>query len=99
MPSSKPGMQECGGRPTSNTKLKMDIKKINEFMSQSRWTDMLKELTPGKHILPCPSVDAIRSCKAIAYSLNSDRKGRRYTFHVDKAKLSVTINVEEYGND
>lgn len=73
----------------------MDIKKTLELIAEKKWTAMLGELPVGKHVLPFPSVDDIRSCKAIAYSLNSDRKGRRYTFNVDKAELSVVINVEE----
>lgn len=72
----------------------MDIKKINELITRSQWTAMLAELPSGTHVIPFPSVDAIRSCKAIAYALNSDKKGRRYTFNVDKESLSATINVE-----
>ena len=73
----------------------MDIKKINEHMEKSEWTAMLGELPPGTHTLSFPNVDAIKSCKAIAYSLNSDKKGRRYTFNVDKDALSVRVKVEE----
>ena len=73
----------------------MDIKKINEFMAESKWTAMLAELPSGKHTLRFPEVESIKSCKAIAYSINSDRKGRRYTFNVDKGELSVIVNVEE----
>jgi len=73
----------------------MDIKKINELMSESKWTDMLKELPVGKHVLSFPNVEAIKSCKAIAYSINSDRKGRRYTFCVNKAELTAIVNVDE----
>ncbi len=73
----------------------MDIKKINEHMEKSEWTAMLGELPAGTHVLSYPNVDAIKSCKAVAYSLNSDKKGRRYTFNVDKDTLSVKINVEE----
>lgn len=73
----------------------MDIKKINNLIREKSWTAMLKELPVGTHILEFPSVDDIRSCKAIAYALNSDRKGRRYTFNVDKSELTVKINVEE----
>ena len=71
----------------------MDIKKITELIASSQWTAMLSELPAGTHTIPFPSVDAIRSCKAIAYSLNSDKKGRRYTFNVDKTHLSAIITV------
>ena len=73
----------------------MDIKRINELMADNKWTAMLAELPMGKHTLHFPDVESIKSCKAIAYSINSDRKGRRYTFNVDKEELSVIVNVEE----
>jgi len=73
----------------------MDIKKITELIAGRQWTAMLKELTPGEHILAFEDVDDIKSCKAIAYALNSDRRGRRYTFNVDKEALSVKVKVEE----
>lgn len=77
----------------------MDIKKITELIAGRRWTAMLAELPIGEHILSFESLDDIRSCKAIAYSLNSDRIGRRYTFNVDKAGRTAVIKVEENGND
>ena len=73
----------------------MDVKKITDLIAKSQWTAMLAELPTGSHIIPFPSVDAIRSCKATAYALNSDKKGRRYTFNVDKGALSAAIHVEE----
>lgn len=73
----------------------MDIKRINELMSEAKWTDMLRELPVGVHTLSFPNVEAIKSCKAIAYSINSDRRGRRYTFNVDKAELVAVITVNE----
>ena len=73
----------------------MDIKRINELMDGSRWTDLLGELTVGKHTLQFPSIGAIKSCKARAYDINSDHAGRRYTFNVSKDDLTVDINVEE----
>ncbi len=73
----------------------MDFIKIKECMENREWTAMLKELPVGKHTLKFPDVDAIKSCKAIAYSLNSDRDGRKYTFNVDKSICTVIINVEE----
>lgn len=77
----------------------MDIKRITDLIAERKWTAMLAELPVGEHTLPFRDVDDIRSCKAVAYSLNSDRKGRRYTFVVNKAALSVRIKVEEDGND
>lgn len=71
----------------------MDIKKINQLIGSREWTAMLSELDFGVHTLPFPDVDAIKSCKAIAYSLNSDRKGRRYTFNVNKDDRCAVITV------
>lgn len=73
----------------------MDIKKITELMAVPRWRDMLRELPPGKHTLPFASINAIKSCKATAYDLNSDNSGRKYYFNVNKENLSVVITVEE----
>ena len=76
----------------------MDIIKICKLIESREWTAMLAELPAGKHTIKFPDVESIKSCKAIAYSLNSDKKGRRYTFNVDKEELSVTINVESEDN-
>ena len=73
----------------------MDIKRINELVAKSSWTAMLKELPAGKHTLSFPNVNAIKSCKAIAYDMNSDNNGRKYRFFVEKKELSVTITVIE----
>ena len=72
----------------------MDIKKINDLMEKSSWTAMLAELPVGKHTLQFPDVDAIRSCKARAYDINSDHVGRRYTFNVNKSERTADITVE-----
>ena len=56
---------------------------------------MLAELPAGDHTLCFESLDDIKSCKAIAYSINSDNIGRRYTFNVDKTTKTVVIKVEE----
>lgn len=77
----------------------MDIKRINELMADSKWKAMLRELPAGVHTLSFPSVGAIKSCKAIAYDMNSDNNGRRYTFNVDKGELVVVIKVEEDERD
>ena len=77
----------------------MDIKKINALIAEKRWTEMLKELPAGQHTIPFPNVEAIRSCKAVAYSINSDNKvreeGNTYLFNVDKSELSAIITVSE----
>ena len=75
----------------------MDIKKITELIAGRRWTAMLAELPAGDHTLCFESLDDIRSCKAIAYSINSDNIGRRYTFNVDKTTKTVVIKVEDDG--
>lgn len=77
----------------------MNIQAINEHFTNREWTAMLNELSAGEtHTLHFTNVDDIRSCKAIGYALNSDRKGRKYTFSVDKQTLVVSINVQEDGN-
>ena len=80
-------------------KTTMDIKKITELIAGRRWTAMLAELPAGDHTLCFESLDDIKSCKAVAYSINSDNIGRRYTFNVDKATKTVVIKVEDDGND
>ncbi len=72
----------------------MDIKKITDLIAGRKWTAMLAELPEGEHTLSFESVDDIKSCKAIAYSINSDRKGKRYTFIVDKPERTAIIKVE-----
>ena len=75
----------------------MDIKKITELQAGRQWTDMLSSLPPGNHTLSFESLRDIRSCKAVAYSINSDHIGRRYTFNVDKAEKTVVVKVEDNG--
>ena len=58
---------------------------------------MLAELPAGDHTISFESLDDIRSCKAVAYSINSDNTGRRYTFNVDKAGKTAVIKVEDNG--
>ena len=81
----------------------MDIKKINDLIAEKRWTDMLRELPLGHHTIPFPNVEAIRSCKAIAYALNSDNKargeGNTYLFNVNKSELSALITVKAVKED
>lgn len=73
----------------------MDIKKINSLVADRRWKAMLGELPIGTNVIPFPDLTAIKSCKAIAYDLNSDDEGRYYNFNVDKANLTVAITVKE----
>lgn len=72
----------------------MNIKLIVNLIADKKWTAMLAELPAGEHTLPFESVDDIKSCKAIAYSINSDQTGIRYTFNVVKEKKEATIKVE-----
>ena len=68
-------------------------------MADRQWTAMLAELPAGEHTIEFNDVADIRSCKAVAYALNSDNRAmgrsRCYKFNVDKMELSVTIIVEE----
>ena len=79
----------------------MDIQKINNYMAESKWTALLGELPAGTHTLSFPNIEAIKSCKAVAYSLNSDYKaigrGYEYKFNVDKTNRLVTVVVSEIG--
>ena len=65
------------------------------LIEQKQWTAFLKGLEPGEHTFLFPSVYDIRSCKAIAYSLNTDGLGRKYFFSVNKSERKVTIKIIE----
>ena len=71
----------------------MDIKKINELMAHKEWTAMLGALSEGTHTLQFENVLKIRSCKAVAYDINSNHTGRTYYFKVNKKTLTVIITV------
>ena len=64
------------------------------LIEQKKWTQFLKGLEPGEHSFLFPSVSDIHSCKAVAYSLNSDNVGRKYYFNIDKSERKVVINVK-----
>lgn len=83
-------MREGGGLITD---MSMDIRRINELMAGNEWTAMLRELPDGPHTLQFPNIGAIKSCKAVAYDLNSDNMGRKYCFNVKKETLTVVITV------
>lgn len=68
---------------------------IQALIQHKRWTELLRSLEPGENDLFFPSVEAIKSCKAVAYDINSSNTGRKYYFHVDKAESRVTITVNE----
>ena len=73
----------------------MDIKKINELMAKSKWTAMLGALELGVHTIQFPTLESLKSCKAIGYAINSDHSGRQYRFSVNKKQLTAIIKVEE----
>lgn len=73
----------------------MDFDNIVRLKDGGRWTEFLSALPGGKHTFRFPSTNAMKSCKAIGYDINSEKKGRRYTFNVDKENLILTINIEE----
>lgn len=75
----------------------MDTFNSYTLIENKRWTEFLRGLDPGEHTFRFPSVPDIRSCKAIAYSLNSDGLGRKYYFNVEKSERKVTIIVNEDG--
>lgn len=72
----------------------MDTFKLYNLVAQKKWTEFLGELPVGETKIGFPSVPDIKSCKAIAYSINSDKTRRRYTFKVDKDERSAVIKVE-----
>lgn len=71
----------------------MEAFELYQLVNQKRWTELLGSLPVGCHIITFPSLADIKSCKAVAYSINSDKSGRRYTFNVDKDEKRVSINV------
>lgn len=62
-------------------------------MARREWTGLLKELPVGEHEINFPDIRAIKSCKAIAYDLNSDKSGKNYRFNVNKTTLTCKIIV------
>lgn len=66
-----------------------------KLVDERNWTAFLASLEVGSSTVKFPSVDAIKSCKAVAYDINSDNKGRKYTFKVSKETCSADITVTE----
>lgn len=66
-----------------------------KLVDAKNWTAFLAALEPGTHTVKFPSVDSIKSCKAVAYDINSDKRGRTYTFKVNKDTCSAAITVVE----
>lgn len=64
------------------------------LINQKRWTEFLKALEVGVHTFTFPSIEDIKSCKAVAYSLNSDKIGRAYYFNVEKDEKKIVVKVE-----
>ena len=73
----------------------MDIFRINSLVENKKWTELLETLPDGEHKIAFRSVKDIKSCKAIAYDINSDKNGRNYRFRVDKNDICATIIVTE----
>lgn len=71
----------------------MTDKEIKTLISECKWSELLKGLPQGTHQLFFPSNDAIRSCKAVAYNLNSDRMGKTFQFKVDKEHCFVNLTI------
>ena len=65
------------------------------LINRKQWTEFLTGLDEGEHTFSFPSIDHIKSCKSVAYTLNTDGKGKRYAFRVpDKANKMVIITVK-----
>lgn len=69
-----------------------------KLVDSRRWKEFLNSLDSGVSTVKFPTLEAIKSCKAIAYDMNSDKCGRTYTFKVDKASCSAEITVREDGS-
>ena len=70
-----------------------------KLVDERNWTAFLASLEPGISTVKFPSVKAIKSCKAVAYDINSDKRGRTYKFEVDKPTCSAKITVEVDGDE
>ena len=64
-----------------------------KLVDQGKWTDFLNSLLPGVSTVKVPSIEAIKSFKAVAYDINSDKRGRAYAFRVNKDTCSAEITV------
>ena len=65
------------------------------LINNKRWTEFLNSLEVGEHTFTFPSIPDIKSCKAIAYDINSNKIGRAYYFNVVKDEKKVTITVKQ----
>ncbi len=63
------------------------------LINNKRWTELLNSLEVGEHTFTFPSIPDIRSCKAVAYDINSNKTGRAYYFNVEKSEKKVVITV------
>ena len=70
-----------------------------DLIDKKKWKAFLMGLDPGDHTFRFPSINDIKSCKAIGYDMNSDDTGRQYYFSVDKAELYVGITIKEEKKD
>ena len=74
----------------------MEVFEQYSLINQKRWTDLLKGLEVGKeHTFTFPSIQDIHSFKSIAYKLNTDRLGRRYSIDADKEKKLVKVIAKQ----
>jgi len=72
----------------------METFELYALINQKRWTELLGALPIGSHTITFPSLADIKSCKAVAYAINSDKTGRRYLFSVNKDEKRVVVTVE-----
>ena len=66
-----------------------------DLIIRKKWTPLLKGLDVGEHKFKFPSTKDIHSFKSIAYAMNTDGLGRRYSIDADKKTLLVKIKVAE----
>jgi len=71
----------------------MQTHELYGLILNKKWTDFLKSLEVGEHTFTFPSIPDIKSCKATAYDINSNKTGRAYYFNVVKDEKKVTITV------
>ena len=64
------------------------------LINQKKWTTLLTGLPAGEYVFTIPSVADIKSCKSVAYSLNTDKIGKKYSLQADKDNLKLTITVK-----
>lgn len=74
----------------------MEVFEQYGLINEKRWTEFLKSLEAGKeHTFTFPSIPDIKSCKTVAYEINSNRVGRTYSFDVNKGEKRVKISVKQ----